>query len=58
LTFVRIGLVVRDALLEDVTMPVGDRYLGLIRRDPVPEGLDIVDLVLDGHLVESRRRKR
>jgi len=55
-TQVRVGAIVRQAFAENLTVPLRDGHLGLVRRDPIPKRLDIFDLVFDGHLVESRWR--
>ena len=39
-------------------MPIGNGNLSLVRRDAIPKGLYVVDPVLDGHVIESRWRKR
>jgi hypothetical protein len=57
-TLVWVGVIVRQASQDRFTMPFGDGHLGLIRCDPIPQRLDVFDLVLDGHLVESWRRQR
>jgi len=39
-------------------MPVGYRNVFRPGRDPIPERLDIIDLIVDRELIESRGRKR
>ena len=57
-TFGWIGAVLGEPFFENLTMPFGYRYRGLIRRDAIPQRLDIVDLIFHRHFVESGRRQR
>ena len=49
---------VRQSLTEHFPMPIRNRNLGLVGSDSIPQRLDVVDLFLDGHVVESGRRER
>jgi len=46
----------REALGEQLLLPVLKRDLIRIGRDPVPQGLHVVDLLLNGQVVEAWRR--
>jgi hypothetical protein len=52
-----IGFEIFDALVEDFAVPIRNRNRLRCRRDPVPQRLQVVDLLVDRQLVETGRRK-
>ncbi len=48
----------RKPFLEDGLLPFVKRYLIHTRGDVIPERLNVVDLLIDGQVVESWRRQR
>ena len=54
----RIGLQVVQSLVENFTVPIGNRESSRSRCDAVPQRLQIVDLLVDRQLVETGRRQR
>lgn len=47
----------REALGEQLLLPVLEGKLIRVGRDPVPQRLHIVDLILDGQIIETWRRQ-
>src|ERR1700730_15332492 len=54
----RVGLVILQPLVEDLAMPFRDRNCLGTCCDSVPQRLQIVDLLVDRQVVETRRRQR
>lgn len=44
-----------EALVQNFALPIRKRQLTHAHGDPVPERLHVVDLLVDGEIVESRR---
>jgi hypothetical protein len=53
-----IGLIGPDSLFEHLAMPIGYRNLFRPGSDPIPERLNVIDLLVDRELIESRGRDR
>jgi hypothetical protein len=56
--FLGCSTVCRKPFLENGLLPFVKRYLIHTRGDVIPEGLNVIDLLIDGEIVESWRRQR
>jgi len=52
-----IGLKIGQSLVQDLSMPVGNRHSVLFGSDPVPKCLDVFNLLVDVEFVEAWLRK-
>ena len=50
--------VASQALSDDTEMPLGYRNLFRAGRDPIPEGIHVLDLILDRKVIEAGRSGR
>ncbi len=50
------GTMCREARFQELALPVRERHLLDARRDVVPQRLDVVDLLIDGQLIETGGR--